>query len=83
LNSPATKNKVSEWRNGVESDPDEVLQIHNVFINVSKGQVANQSDLLKSFQTDNIDEIIMQILKKGEVQVNEKERQVQLENIFF
>lgn len=30
------KNKVVNWRNGVETDLDEVLQIRSVFENVSK-----------------------------------------------
>ena len=33
------KNKVQEWRNGVETDLDDVLQIANVFVNVSKGEL--------------------------------------------
>ena len=30
------KNKVVNWRNGVEKDIDEVLQVKSVFSNVSK-----------------------------------------------
>lgn len=33
------KNKVVSWRNQVEKDLDEVLQMHVVYTNVSKGQV--------------------------------------------
>jgi ribosome maturation protein SDO1 len=40
---------------------DEVLQIHSIFVNVSKGQVASKSDLLKCFKTDNEDEIIREV----------------------
>jgi ribosome maturation protein SDO1 len=75
------KNKVAEWRTQVEKDLDNVLQIPSVFINVSKGQVANRTDLVKSFKTDNVDEIIQEILSKGEVQVNEKERAQQMDNV--
>ena len=35
-----------------EKDLDEVLQISNVFMNVSKGEVAKSNDLKKSFGTD-------------------------------
>lgn len=56
------KNKVLEWRSGVESDIDEVLQIHSVFLNVSKGQVANNEDLRKCFKTDVIDDILKEVL---------------------
>jgi len=69
------KNKVQEWRNGVEKDLDEVLQISNVFMNVSKGEVAKSNDLKKSFGTDDRHTIAREILSKGEVQVGEKERE--------
>ncbi|RKP07286.1 SBDS protein C-terminal domain-containing protein [Thamnocephalis sphaerospora] len=75
------KNKVLEWRNNVEPDLDEVLQIHSIFVNVSKGQVASKADLTKCFKKDDEDEIIREILKKGEVQVSDKERSHQLENL--
>ncbi|KAK8190497.1 SBDS protein C-terminal domain-containing protein [Phyllosticta capitalensis] len=76
------KNKVLEWRSGVEKDLDNVLQIPNVFINVSKGQVANKEDLSKAFGKDRpLDDIILEILNKGELQVGEKERNAQLERV--
>ncbi len=76
------KNKVLEWRSGTEKDLDNVLQIPNVFLNVSKGQVASKDDLTKSFGKDTSrDDIILEILKKGDIQVGEKEREAQLERI--
>uniref|UniRef100_A0A8B9JCQ0 SBDS ribosome maturation factor n=1 Tax=Astyanax mexicanus TaxID=7994 RepID=A0A8B9JCQ0_ASTMX len=65
-----------------EKDLDEVLQTHTVFMNVSKGQVAKKEDLAKSFGTDDLTEICKQILAKGELQVSDKERQTQLEQMF-
>ncbi|KAF3194119.1 hypothetical protein TWF225_008288 [Orbilia oligospora] len=73
------KNKVLEWRNGVEKDIDEVLQIHQIFLNTSKGAVAPTADLQKAWPGKNQDEIILDILAKGELQVGEKERGQQLE----
>lgn len=75
------KNKVSEWRNNVETDLDEVLQIHSVFTNVSKGQVAKLADWTAAFKTTDLDQVIRDILKNGQVQVNEKEREVQLDSL--
>ncbi|KAJ3190096.1 hypothetical protein HDU85_000387 [Gaertneriomyces sp. JEL0708] len=75
------KNKVMEWRNNIESDLDNVLQIPQVFINVSKGQMANKDDLEKAFKTNDTNKIVLEILKKGELQVGEKERNQQLENL--
>ncbi|KAG8938941.1 hypothetical protein FRC00_014307 [Tulasnella sp. 408] len=90
------KNKVQEWRNGVETNLDDVLQISNVFVNVSKGQVAPTEDLKKAFGKTEVDEIVKEaslvgeardrsaelILKKGELQVGEKEREHALNNLW-
>ena len=79
-----------------ESNIDDVLQISNIFVNVSKGEVAKANDLEKAFGASNTSDIVkevrrlacnvvlwqgwmtsqatFQILKKGEVQVGEKER---------
>ncbi|KAL0633021.1 hypothetical protein Q9L58_008083 [Maublancomyces gigas] len=76
------KNKVLEYRSGVEADLDEVLQIHQVFTNVSKGAVAPHADLQKSFGASATqDAIILEILQKGELQVGEKERNAKLEMV--
>lgn len=76
------KNKVLEYRSGVETDLDNVLQIHSVFLSVSKGQTAPSQDLAKAFGPKiPLDEIIMEILNKGEMQVGEKERHAQLERV--
>jgi ribosome maturation protein SDO1 len=76
------KNKVLEYRNGIEKDLDNVLQIPNVFLNVSKGQSAPASDLSKAFGPKaSVDDIILEILNKGELQVGEKERNAQLERV--
>ncbi|PSR72437.1 hypothetical protein PHLCEN_2v11688 [Hermanssonia centrifuga] len=75
------KNKVQEWRNGVETNIDDVLQIANVFVNVSKGELAKSQDLQKSFGTTNTNDIVKEILKKGEMQVGEKERDHDLSSL--
>ena len=53
-----------------------------MFLNVSKGQTAATADLAKAFgaKTD-INDIILEILKKGELQVGDKERHAQLERV--
>lgn len=76
------KNKVLEWRSGIETDLDNVLQIPNVFLNVSKGQTAPSADLTKAFGKDmTTDAIVLEILNKGELQVGERERAAQLERV--
>ena len=76
------KNKVLEYRSGIEKDLDNVLQIPNVFLSVSKGQTAPTQDLAKAFgPKTSVDDIIQEILRKGEMQVGEKERHAQAERI--
>lgn len=76
------KNKVLEWRSGIETDLDNVLQIPNVFLNVSKGQTAPKEDLEKAFGKGKpTDDIVLEILKKGELQVGDKERAAHLERV--
>lgn len=75
------QNKIQDFKSGVEKNIDEVLQISQVFTNVSKGQVANMDDLKKSFNTNDIDAIILEILNKGEIQLGEKERAQQNEKL--
>ncbi|MCJ1443854.1 MAG: hypothetical protein MMC23_004354 [Stictis urceolatum] len=76
------KNKVLEYRSGIESNLDEVLQIPSVFLNVSKGQTAPSDELKKAFGPDkSVDDIVLEILQKGELQVGEKERSAQLERL--
>ncbi|TFY54260.1 hypothetical protein EVJ58_g8967 [Rhodofomes roseus] len=75
------KNKVQEWRSGVETNLDDVLQIANVYLNVSKGELAKSQDLQKAFGTTALDTIVKEILKKGELQVGEKEREHDLTSI--
>lgn len=58
------------------------MQIPNVFLNVSKGQSAPAADLAKAFGAKaSVDDIILEILNKGELQVGEKERNAQLERV--
>lgn len=76
------KNKVVSWREGNEKDLDEVLQTSSIFTNVSKGVLANKKDLRDAFKTEDDTEIILQILRRGELQVSERERQYQAGNLF-
>lgn len=76
------KNKVLEYRSGIETNLDNVLQIPQVFLNVSKGQTAPKEDLEKAFgKGKSTDEIVLEILKRGDIQVGEKERAAQLERV--
>mmetsp|Transcript_23320 Transcript_23320/g.41364 ORF Transcript_23320/g.41364 Transcript_23320/m.41364 type:complete len:470 (+) Transcript_23320:58-1467(+) len=73
------RNKVIDYRQGVEQDLSEVLQTDRVFTNVSKGEFAKAKDLQKVFGTKDEEEIAKLILVKGQLQVSDKERTQQLE----
>ncbi|KAL8283742.1 hypothetical protein RQP46_005537 [Phenoliferia psychrophenolica] len=75
------KNTVRAYRSGAQTDLSEVIQIDNVFTNVSKGAAAPTADLQKAFGTTDLQKIILEVLKKGELQVGEKERAVELEEM--
>lgn len=76
------KNKVLEYRSGTEKDLDNVLQIPQVFLNVSKGQTAPRAELDKAYGKDmKTDDIVLEILTRGELQVGEKERHAELDRM--
>ncbi|CAH0486193.1 unnamed protein product [Peronospora farinosa] len=76
------KNKVFNWRNGVEEDIDEVLQIAKVYENVSKGKFAKKSDWSKAFDVQSEEQACRFILDHGELQVSEGERKALVENMY-
>ena len=43
------KNKLLEYRSGLEKDLDNVLQIPTIFLNASKGETAPNSELVKAW----------------------------------
>ncbi|CAG9466910.1 unnamed protein product [Pedinophyceae sp. YPF-701] len=76
------KNKVLNWRSGVERDLDEVLQSESVFQNVSKGVLAKKEDLERVFGTTDSRAVCLIILEKGQLQVSEGERKVEIGTLF-
>jgi len=75
-------NKVSAWRDGLETSIDAVLQIEEIFLNVSKGDVAKSDTLEKAFGTSDKNEVIKTILTKGQLQLGQKERDAQMSSMF-
>ncbi|KAF7255502.1 hypothetical protein EG68_08054 [Paragonimus skrjabini miyazakii] len=75
-------NKVRAWRDKLETNLDEVLQIQCVFTNVSKGQFANKKDMFQVFRTEDETQIIKTILEQGEIHLTEKERSVEQQSLF-
>ena len=76
------KNKVLDFRSGLDTDLDNILQVPSIFLNVSKGQLAPSAELAKAFGKDTpTDDIILEILKRGELQVGERERREKLDRV--
>ncbi|CRG95628.1 ribosome maturation protein SBDS, putative [Plasmodium gallinaceum] len=76
------KNKIIDWRDGVELNIDDVLQSHLIFTNISKGEIAKKSELNSCFNSDNNYEICKTILEKGTLQISNKERNVLKEKVY-
>lgn len=75
------RNKVVNYRQGIETDLSEVLQTERVFTNVSKGEFTKSKDLKQVFGTTDEEEIIKLILTKGDLQVSDLERSQQYESM--
>lgn len=76
------KNKLLEYRSGTELSLDNVLQVPTIFLNVSKGAAAPNSDLERCFGKDfDKDAVIREILEKGELQVGAGERREERERL--
>ena len=61
----AYRNTVLAWRNGNQTDLDEVLQAHTIFSNLEKGDIAKSEDLIEAFGTDNEDVVCVEVLNKA------------------
>lgn len=76
------KNKLLEYRSGTETQLDNVLQIPTIFLNVSKGLAAPTSELEKCFgKAFKREEVVAEILAKGEIQVGAGERREERERL--
>jgi ribosome maturation protein SDO1 len=74
------KNKIVDYRAGLETDLSEVLQSERIFVNVGKGEFANSTDLQRIFGTKDEIRIAKIILEKGNsVHVSDLERNQLLE----
>lgn len=76
------RNKVLDWRNKLEKDINEVLQSDAVYLNVSRGTLANRKELKAAFGTEDLKQVIQIILDKGQLQVSKKEREQEMVNKF-
>lgn len=75
------RNKVVNYRQGIETDLSEVLQTERVFTNVSKGEFAKSQDLQTIFGTTDEPTIIKLILTRGDLQIGDLERTQQYESM--
>lgn len=93
VSSTKLMNQIVNWRNGIEKDIDEVLQIPYIFLNATKvrrlkcfltqGVTASNSDLEMVFGTSNVEKVSRIILEKGKEQISGKERSHQIEAYYY
>ena len=74
-------NKVTSWRNGLETDIDNVVQSHSIFTNVDQGMLAKQSVVLETLNVKTMDEALKIILDEGQITLAEKERNIVISNL--
>lgn len=67
-------NKISE------TDINEVLQIDKIYKNAIKGDLARKEDLAHYFPNMEYEDIVKLILEKGDIQISEKERNLNHQN---
>ncbi|CAN8070567.1 unnamed protein product [Agarophyton chilense] len=70
---------VAKYRDGTVKRIEDVVVTPVVFTNFSKGTKASSEQLNSSFQTDDVMQIIEQILKKGEAQESAGERKSKMD----
>jgi ribosome maturation protein SDO1 len=82
------KNKILDYRNGIEKEVDNVLQTPNVYFSVGKGQTASAADLKKAWpnvketkEATVLQQIVKDILQHGDEQVGEKERAAEIDRL--
>ncbi len=66
--------KAYEFKLGKRTDPSEVIKYEEVFLDARKGRKASEEDLREAFGTTNFLDIVEEIVKKGSVQLTEKQR---------
>ncbi|CAK4079364.1 unnamed protein product [Aphanomyces euteiches] len=76
------KNTVANWRSGVETDLEQVLQSRAIFENVSRAKRAHDEDIERVFKTLDIEHVAKIIIETGEVQVTDEERATHNESVF-
>ena len=68
----AYRNKVLSWRDRIEKDINEVLQVPTVFTNVSRGIIASGKELMEAFGSEDHSKICSILLDRGEMEVSGK-----------
>ncbi|KAH0785937.1 ribosome maturation protein SBDS [Histomonas meleagridis] len=74
-------NKVTSWRDGLETDIDNVVQSHSIFVNVDRGMLASQAAVFEALKVDDMEEALKIILLEGKVTLAEKERKIRIANL--
>ena len=66
-------------KRGMPIDINEVIRDQTVYTDLKKGLKAGSGDLKKAFGTDNFQEVVGKIVKKGEIEVTQEHRDAETE----
>src|SRR3989344_7354262 len=66
-------------KRGMSIDINEVIRDQTVYTDLKKGLKAGSEDLKKSFGTDNFQEVVGKIVKKGDIEVTQEHRDAETE----
>ena len=67
-------NEALEFKEGKDFDLNELVRSHDIFEDASKGLLASEDDIKEVFDTNNNDEVILKIIKDGEIQLTSEQR---------
>lgn len=63
-----------KFKKGMPVSINDIIRDQTVYMDLKKGLKAGSGDLKKSFGTDNFEEVVAKIVKKGEVEVTQEHR---------
>lgn len=76
-----------DFKSGADTDIDNIVQTRDIYTNINKGELAPRAKIQKAWpkydlkNSEDVDKILAEFLRKGEYQVGEKERKAELERV--
>ncbi len=68
-----------KFKKGMPVDINDIIRDQTVYKDLKKGLKAGSEDLKKAFGTDNFEDVVAKIVKKGEIEVTQEHRDAETE----